>query len=263
MGGGAAPRSGLSDHRRDTRIPDVACGQLTFTGGGPGVLVTADKLAEGNDGWAAIPSGDRVWLPPQCRSQLVTAGSAVRVVGWSVIGAMPRVPDVGCDRLLPSAASRDPIPVASGSAGPTIVVSEDKSGPGMDGWVRHTDGTVQWVSADCRSQLVARDVRLKVTPWSEISAMQPAPPRPCSSIETAAVLREIAPQVLDTALPVAVTPAELVALKANSAPGSITVARDPADGVTLAPSTGGTVAVGLPGSRQAADASTVQQGAVA
>jgi len=162
-------------------VPDVApvaCDQLhpNFNGV-TAVLSTADKSTGPDDGWAQLSTGGKVWVSASCRSSLASSGVSVRTLEWSAISAVPDVAPPACDQL-----HTEVIPLGAMSGPAILLLTADKQAPGNDGWIRLSDGTMQWISAECRTGLQTQGIPTIVAPWAEINALPPANPQPCSAI---------------------------------------------------------------------------------
>ena len=145
------------------------------------IIIPQDKVGPGNDGWFALEDG-KVWVSASCRDDLATAGASTNVIEWSEMPADR--PQLSCSELLdlvetPSTTTTT-IPAPTTTTPPlvdealvnSIIIPQDKVGPGNDGWFALEDGKV-WVSASCRDDLATAGASTNVIEWSEMPADRP------------------------------------------------------------------------------------------
>ncbi len=132
-------------------------------------LVKVDGSSNG-DGFVLFGDGTRTWVSPTCRTQLQNNGRNFETVQWNVISPNTQVSNKPtCNQIASNttggSATQPPAPTSSIE----FVAMQGYD----DAWIISGDGTRQWISGQCRSQLTDRKGAPRMVEWNAVLRDRP------------------------------------------------------------------------------------------
>jgi len=153
------------------------------------LMLNGPNVAPSDPAYVRNSDNTKQWVSSSCRADLVSAGLPVTTTDWSEIGGYADTNDwMSCSQLVSqissgggSSSTGGGSSSSGGSGGGSVSLLIN--GAANDGWVVYADGTRQWVSGSCRTQLQSAGISDTVTNWATISAYPTGAWQSCSAIE--------------------------------------------------------------------------------